>query len=81
MRTTIDLPDTLLERVRTVLAKRKITLRGFVIDSLERALGAEQPPFRLRDASAGFLPEEGQSVSSSSINQAIDEQRESVSPR
>ncbi|MBN1961611.1 MAG: hypothetical protein JW841_11750 [Deltaproteobacteria bacterium] len=75
MRTTIDMPDSLFERVRQAVAKRGITLRELVIDSLERSLAEKPPPFVLRDAAAGYLAESNQTVSNDTINKAIDEQR------
>lgn len=74
MRTSIDLPDSLLERIRPVLASRKMTFRALVIDAVEQALARETPPFRLRDASAGYSGK-GAKITSKKINQAIDDQR------
>jgi hypothetical protein len=60
MRTTIELSDSLLARVRRVMAKRKTTLRALVEEGLRKVLEEERavPAFRLRDASfkgpAGF---------------------------
>lgn len=76
MRTTIDLPDSLLKRLRPILAERNMTLRSFVIDSIEQAMRVEPTAFRLRDASAGYDPQPGESVSSEAINRAIDNQRQ-----
>lgn len=73
MRTTVDVPDALLERVRPVLAQRGLTLRAVVVDALERLLAPEPQPFRLRDASTGYTPEPGTAVPSAAIDQAIDE--------
>lgn len=74
MRTTIDMPDDLLRRVRPFLEERKMTLRALVIDALDRAIEAHPVPFTLREASAGDLGE-GMGVSSEDINRAIDEAR------
>ena len=73
MRTTVDLPDALLERVRPVLAQRGLTLRSVVVDALERLLAPESRPFRLRDASAGYTSDPGAAVSNAAINEAIEE--------
>ena len=53
MRTTIELSDSLLARVRRIMAKRKVTLRALVEEGLRRVVDEEQgaPPFQLRDAS------------------------------
>ena len=75
MRTTIDVPDDLLTRVKPLLAERKITFRALVIDAVERAIEAPPVSFRLRDASAGHSGE-GAMVSSEAINRAIDEARQ-----
>jgi hypothetical protein len=72
MRTTIDMPDDLLKRVRPLLAERKMTFRALVIDAIDRVIEARPVPFKLRDASAG---EDSAGVSSEAINRAIDEAR------
>ncbi len=41
MRTTIDLPDPLLERVKISAAKQQTTMRGLVIKGLETILYQE----------------------------------------
>ncbi len=41
MRTTIDLPDPLLERVKIAAAKQQTTMRGLVIKGLEIVLNPE----------------------------------------
>ncbi len=62
MRTSIDIPDALLERVRARLRKEGRTLKQAVIDGLRQTVLAEdrQTPFELRDASfsgdVGFGP-------------------------
>jgi Arc/MetJ family transcription regulator len=76
MRTTIDIPDTLLERVRPLLAKRNMTLRAVVIDALERLLEPKRTRFTLRDASVGYQPRGDRTISADVINQAIDDMRE-----
>ena len=43
MRTTIDLPAALLERVKISAAKQQTTMRGLVIKGLEAVLNAETP--------------------------------------
>lgn len=76
MRTTIDMPDDLLERARPLLAERKMTFRALVIDAVERVLEAPAVDFKLRDASAGASGR----VSSKAINSAIDKMREPSFP-
>ena len=75
MRTTIDIPDSLLDRVKQVLQKRKTTFRSVVISALEKALEEESAPFALRDASVAGDPN-GRKVSAEEINRQIDESRE-----
>ncbi len=41
MRTTIDLPDPLLERVKISAARQQTTMRGLVIKGLEAILNQE----------------------------------------
>ena len=75
MRTTVDLPESLMTRIKRCLAERKITFRSLVISALEQALEEERKSFQLRDASVGEPSREV--VSSDVINRAIDEQRNS----
>lgn len=79
MRTTIDMPDDLLNRVKQVSAARKTTFRRLVIDALERTLAEAPQNFRLRDAAAGSqIQTQTQAenrVSAATINKTIDEQR------
>jgi hypothetical protein len=75
MRTTIDVPDDLLKRVRPILAERNMTFRALVIDAVERAIQAPLAAFRLRDASAGHGGDDT-AVSGEAINHAIDAARE-----
>jgi metal-responsive CopG/Arc/MetJ family transcriptional regulator len=73
MRTSIDIPDALLERAKRAAARRKTSLRRIVLDALEQSLREKTRPFRLRDASAGSA---SVVVDEAMINQAIDEQRD-----
>jgi hypothetical protein len=73
MRTSIDIPDALMERAKRAAAKRKTTLRRLVLDALEQSLREKPQPFRLRDASAG---DPADVVEAAAITRAIDEQRE-----
>jgi predicted transcriptional regulator len=80
MRTTIDMPDRLLKRVKQVAAERKTTFRALVVDALERSLAERPRSFKLRDASVGPKPgRKGgkEEVSTEAINEAIEAQRES----
>lgn len=78
MRTTIDMPDRLLRRVKRVTAERKTTFRALVIDALERALEERPGGFRLRDASVGGKPKGRNTLSPEAVNSAIDAQRASA---
>ena len=75
MRTTIDIPDALLARVKDRMQRQSITFRAMVISSLEKTLGEDTKPFVLEDASVGKTSD--RSVSSNEINQWIDSNRES----
>jgi len=62
MKTTIDLPDSLLDEARRVAAKRGTTVRALVEEGLRREVRerAQSPRFRLRDesfAGSGLRPE------------------------
>ena len=65
MRTTIDIDDPLLERVRELMRRRQTTLRALVEEGLERVLQEQAPldGFEMRDASfdgpVGFAPGAG----------------------
>jgi len=74
MRTTIDLPDGLIQKAKKRMHKTNQTLRSLVITGLEKVLEEEQKPFRLRDASVG--PQDARKVTSEEVNQAVDAQRE-----
>ena len=73
MRATVELPDSLMDRVKACLATRKLTFRALVISALEQALEEDPKPFKLSDASVGGGTRR---VSSTEINRAINEQRE-----
>ncbi len=55
MRTSIDVPDALLAKVRQVARRRGCTLKELVIEGLHVVVEqqARAPRFRLRDASFG----------------------------
>lgn len=74
MRTTVDLPDTLVKRIKYHTANKKISFRSLVITALEKELSAEKKSFRLRDASAGN-PEDP-IISNNQINQHLDTDRD-----
>ncbi|MEM9080495.1 MAG: hypothetical protein AAGC74_07390 [Verrucomicrobiota bacterium] len=74
MRTSIDLPDPLLAKIREQIKRDQTTLRSFVIQALEKAIAEPSPPFKLRDASFGNT--EDPPVSSSTINKALADLRE-----
>jgi hypothetical protein len=76
MRTTIDMPDVLMQRAKEAVARRGMTFKELVIDAVEKVLMEEPKPFSLRDASAGCTAVGGEAVSSATINTAIDALRE-----
>ena len=53
MRTSVDIPDALLQRARKVMARRHTTLRALIEEGLRRVLRDDerQEAFELRDAS------------------------------
>lgn len=55
MRTTIEVPDAMFEKVKRLAARRKVTLREVVLEGLRLVLETEPraPRFRLRDAAFG----------------------------
>jgi hypothetical protein len=65
MRTTVEISESLLKRVRRVMKKRRVTLRALVEEGLERVVRDDSPAggFRLRDArfggETGFAPGAG----------------------
>lgn len=81
MRTTIDMPDSLMKRAKGAMAKRGMTFRALVIDALEQSLRDHPEPFVLKEASAGYKARKGAGVSGEQINQAIDELRQPKSAR
>ena len=53
MKTTVEIPDALLDAARALAAKEKTTVKSLIIEGLRRLLRerGEATPFRLRDAS------------------------------
>jgi len=43
VKTTIDLPDTLLERTKITAARRRTTIKNLIIEGLEKVLPEESP--------------------------------------
>ncbi len=52
MKTTIDLPDEILERTKIAAAKRRTTIKNLVIEGLETVLREEATPEPPADALA-----------------------------
>ena len=52
MKTTIDLPDSILHRAKVVAAQRKTTLRELVVSGLEIALRSETGASQVNPAMA-----------------------------
>jgi hypothetical protein len=55
MKTTVDIPDTLLDEARKLAARERTTLRMLIVEGLRR-IGIERRrsgTFKLRDASFG----------------------------
>lgn len=52
MKTTIDLPDDILERTKIAAARRKTTIKKLVIEGLEAILGEETTSAATADALA-----------------------------
>lgn len=69
------MPDALMQRVKTVAARRKTTFRALVLDALERSLEETKDPFKLQDASVGSPLNSEMAVPNDTINDAINEQR------
>lgn len=69
MRTTIDMPDPLMRRLKHLAAERKSTLRDLIIQSVEQHLDSPSVSFKMRNASVGRPKDD--SVSSQQIQEAI----------
>lgn len=52
MKTTIDLPDEILERTKIAAARRRTTIKNLVIEGLETILQQESPAAPATDALA-----------------------------
>ncbi len=74
MRTTLDLPDPLMQQAKHRMAEKGITFRALVIHALEQELSTSRKDFQLRDASVG--DPSAKNLNSEEINQAIDQQRQ-----
>lgn len=62
MKTTIELPDPLLEQARRYAAARKMTLKALIEQGLRKVMAdkVDGKPFKLRDGSvkgSGMTPE------------------------
>ena len=76
MRTTIDLPDSILMKAKQAAAERQTTLRALIIEALQGSLNRKTTAFSLRDVSFGNDPEGGEgTIDSAAINSAIDDAR------
>lgn len=42
MKTTVDLPDAILERTKIAAAKRRTTIKSLIVEGLEKVLGEEE---------------------------------------
>lgn len=78
MRTTIDVPDPVLRRLKRLAAARGTTVRALVLEAVDMSLRAKAPPFVLRDASAGPPDAGDTAVSAAAVNDAIDDLREAT---
>jgi len=71
MKTTVDLPDALLNSAKRFAATRGVTLRELIEQSLARTLRDHAPgrAFKLRDASVGGmgLTDAARAMSSSAL--------------
>lgn len=76
MRTTIDMPNALMKRVKLAAARRNTTFKALVVDALERTLDDMPASFQLEDASVGPSADEQARVANSVINDAIHSQRD-----
>lgn len=52
MKTTIDLPDAILERTKIAAARRRTTIKNLVIEGLEAVLREDAPSIPPSDALA-----------------------------
>ncbi len=52
MKTTVEIPDTILEEAKKVAARQRMTLRALIIEGLRRIIAERKRPgeFRLRKA-------------------------------
>lgn len=76
MRTTVDLPDKLVKRIKACTAERKVTFRSLVVAALEKELAEDHGPFQLRDASVGTSNKSP--VPNEVINRHLDASRDFV---
>ena len=83
MRTTIDLSDSLLARVKRLMAKRNTTMRALVEEGLHRLLDEEQSraAFTLRDASFKGEPGFADGAGPQDIARALQEINEAPAQR
>lgn len=78
MRTTIDMPESLYEKLKARAAEQKTTMRDLLVEALEASFdGTRREPFRLRDASVGAPdPNRDRRIRPEAVNALLDEMRE-----
>lgn len=52
MRTTVDLPDELLEQTKIAAVKRRTSVKGLIVAGLRRILSEDSRPVKTSDALA-----------------------------
>lgn len=84
MRTTIDVPDATLERVRALAASRSMSLKGFVTEALEEHLRRCENARAGRETEPPWMAGFGELADLASENRRIlaliEEEFESVDP-
>lgn len=73
VKTTLELPDALLQKAKGAALQRRITLKALITHALEREIGysdTPKPPFFAVDADGiPHLPSRGVSVSSQTVHE------------
>ena len=78
MKTTIDIPDTLLKATKTMAARRGTTLKAIITHALEREVYHGDPPpeavFDVNEDGMPHLPSRGVRVTSELVDRLLDEE-------
>ncbi len=76
MKTTIELPDELFQRVKSIALRRRTTMKALITRALEREIRSfsskESSIFRVDEDGVPYLPSRGASVTSEHVAEILE---------